>query len=191
MKRVLLGLGSNRAFDNKTPLEILACARDELTRHLAQPSFSSVYRTKAMYVENQEDFYNMAALGFVPDASNPFDFLNLINNIEAKYGRDRSKEIRLGPRSLDIDIELFGNETINHPILQIPHPRIEERAFVLIPALEILTEPADVLIRERYLACLKNLSSSGQADGIVKLSGCQNGKGSDYGTDCSGNKTCL
>jgi 2-amino-4-hydroxy-6-hydroxymethyldihydropteridine diphosphokinase len=187
MKRVLLGLGSNRTFENKTPLEILSYARDELSRHLADLSFSSVYRTKAMYVEDQEDFYNMAALGYVPDETNPFEFLQRINSIEAKYGRDRSKEIRFGPRSLDIDIELFGDEEINHPDLQIPHPRMEERAFVLIPAIEILTNPADVLTREKYISCLEKVTAEGGADGIVKLGGYRNGNGTDSCSD----KTCL
>lgn len=187
MKRVLLGLGSNRAFNDKTPLEILSCAQQELTRHLVDPSFSSVYKTKAMYVEDQEDFYNMAALGYVADDSDPFLFLKTINQIEAKYGRDRSKEIRFGPRSLDIDIELFGDESINHPQLQIPHPRMQERAFVLIPALEILTNSADVLIRRKYISCLDKITAEGGADGIVKVGGCQGGNGTD---NCS-NKTCL
>ena len=175
MKRVLLGLGSNKSYNGKTPLEILAFARDELTRHLDQPLFSSVYKTKAMYVEDQDDFYNMAAIGFVPDDSNPFDFLNTIHQIEAKYGRDRTKEIRFGPRSLDIDIELFGDENISAPDLQIPHIRMEERAFVLIPTLEILNDSADKIIRERYSACLKKLEEQGQTSGIEKIGGSQNG----------------
>jgi len=187
LKRVLLGLGSNRAFENKTPLELLSCAQVELAQYLADLSFSSVYRTKAMYVENQEDFYNMAALGYVPDDSDAFDFLKTINQIEAKYGRNRDKEIRFGPRSLDIDIELFGDEVINHPVLQIPHPRMEERAFVLIPAIEILTNPADEIVREKYVSCLAKITAEGGADGIVKVGGYRNGNGTD---NCS-DKTCL
>lgn len=176
MKRVLLGLGSNKSYDGKTPLEILAYAQKELAGHLDQPSFSSVYKTKAMYVENQDDFYNMAAIGYVPDDSNPFDFLKTINQIEAKYGRDRDKEIRFGPRSLDIDIELFGDETISTPELQIPHIRMHERAFVLIPALEILKDSADEVIREKYNTCLQKLIDEGKTEGIQKLGGSRNGK---------------
>jgi len=122
-----------------------------------------------MYVTDQEDFYNMTAIGFVPDTEDPFEFLKKINLIEAKYGRDRSKEIRFGPRTLDIDIELFGNHTINTEILQIPHVRMEERAFVLVPALEILTDSADELIRKKYSLCLAKLQSEGKAEGIEKL----------------------
>ena len=157
MRRVLLGLGSNRDFHDMHSLLILQCACRELAAILKNPSFSSVYRTKAMYVEDQNDFYNMAVLGFVSDDSDPFDFLKKINQIEAKYGRNRENEIRFGPRSLDIDIELFGDLEINTPELQIPHPRMHERAFVLVPVLEILVNPADEKLREKYTACLSKL----------------------------------
>ncbi len=131
--------------------------------------FSSVYRTRAMYVTDQEDFYNAAALGYVSDQTDAFDFLKKINQIEAKYGRDRSKEVRFGPRSLDIDIELFGDERINTSDLQIPHIRMEERAFVLIPSIEILTNSADELIREKYINCLAELERKGEVNGITKI----------------------
>lgn len=169
MKRVLLGLGSNKTYDGHSPCELLSFAREELSVIMSDCSFSSVYKTKAMYVENQEDFFNMAAIGFVSDDENPFEFLQKINKIEAKYGRDRSKEIRFGPRSLDIDIELFGDEKINTLELQIPHIRMEERAFVLIPTLEILNNPADELIREKYTNCLNQLKKDGCADDVVKF----------------------
>ena len=161
MKRVLLGLGSNKSFQNKAPLELLRCACTELSRILKEPVFSSVYRTKAMYVEDQDDFYNMTVLGYVDDILSPFELLSYIHEIEAKYGRNREEEIRFGPRSLDIDIELFGDDVINTPDLQIPHIRIKERAFVLIPALEILPESTDKKIRDEYAECLEKLRSAG------------------------------
>ena len=169
MKRVLLGLGSNKAYNNKSPLELLACAGTELEQLMSDIHFSSVYRTKAMYVEDQEDFYNSAALGWVSDEEDAFDFLQKINEIEAKYGRDRSREVRFGPRSLDIDIELFGDERIETPELQVPHIRMEERAFVLIPSIEVLKYSADEIVREKYINCLAALESKGGADGIIKL----------------------
>ena len=169
MKRVLLGLGSNKSFDNKKPLQLLAAAGGELCHLMEDLHFSSVYQTKAMYVTDQEDFYNAAALGYVADDVDAFDFLHKINEIEAKYGRNREKEIRFGPRSLDIDIELFGDERIESPELQVPHIRMEERAFVLIPSIEVLKYSADEIIREKYIDCLARLKASGGADGIIKL----------------------
>ena len=169
MKRVLLGLGSNKSFNNKSPLELLAYAGVELCKLMSDVHFSSVYKTKAMYVEDQEDFYNAAALGYVPDGADAFEFLHKINEIEANYGRDRSREVRFGPRSLDIDIELFGDERIETPELQVPHIRMEERAFVLIPSIEVLKYSADEIVREKYINCLAALESKGGADGIIKL----------------------
>ena len=164
-----MGLGSNKSYNNKTPLELLAAAGGELGSLMSDVHFSSVYKTPAMYVTDQEDFYNAAALGYVADDTDAFDFLHKINEIEAKYGRDRTKEVRFGPRSLDIDIELFGDERIESPELQVPHVRMEERAFVLIPSIEVLHNSADELIREKYIKCLAAVEKEGGADGIIKL----------------------
>jgi 2-amino-4-hydroxy-6-hydroxymethyldihydropteridine diphosphokinase len=158
---VTLGLGSNTPFEGKTPVELLGCACARLEHVLSRLSFSSVYRTKALYVTAQEDFYNMAVRGFVSDDVTPHSLLEDIHRIEAEYGRDRNREIRFGPRPLDIDIELFGNAEVNDRDLVIPHPRMKERAFVLIPLLEILQESADVKERKSCEDALKRLPDQG------------------------------
>lgn len=152
-----------------TCLEILQAAVLELKAILQTPVFSSVYRTKAMYVENQEDFYNMVAGGFVADDTDPFVLLKKINEIEAAYGRDRSKEMRFGPRSLDIDIEIFGNQIINTPTLVVPHERIKEREFVLVPLLEIFDKFADKKEKQKYQNYLENIQLCAEESGIKKL----------------------
>ena len=81
MKRVLLGLGSNQSYNNKSPLQLLAAAGEELSLLMSDIHFSSVYQTPAMYVTDQEDFYNAAALGYVADDTCAFDFLHKINEI--------------------------------------------------------------------------------------------------------------
>lgn len=169
MKRVLLGLGSNRSYNSMSPLQLLQEACRDLSGCLAEPSFSSVYRTKAMYVEDQDDFYNMCVLGFVADDMLPHQLLKIVNQIEAKFGRDRQKEIRFGARSLDIDIELFGCESVNEKDLQIPHPRIHERMFVLIPAIEVLKESADEIIRGKYIQSLEELKKTEDFESIKKI----------------------
>ncbi|MCH5282886.1 MAG: 2-amino-4-hydroxy-6-hydroxymethyldihydropteridine diphosphokinase [Treponema sp.] len=138
MNIVALGLGSNKKFSALRPEEILGGAVFELSKILRGVEISSVYRTKAMYVLEQDDFYNMALAGFLDEGISARDLLEKIHEIEASFGRDREKEIRFGPRPLDIDIEFFGNQKISEPDLQIPHPRLKERAFVLIPLLEVL-----------------------------------------------------
>jgi 2-amino-4-hydroxy-6-hydroxymethyldihydropteridine diphosphokinase len=157
MIQVILGLGSNTSFNGKTPVDLLSCACAELKNVLSSFVFSSVYRTKALYVTCQNDFYNMTVRGFADDSVSPHGLLDLIHQIESKYGRDRDREIRFGPRTLDIDIELFGDRIVNDSTLQIPHPRMHERAFVLIPLLEILSDTADVVIRNTYTAYLQRL----------------------------------
>jgi len=169
MKRVLLGLGSNRAFDEMSSLEILQKTCCELAIFLKNMLYSSVYVTKAMYVNNQNDFYNMVLSGEIADEMTAEALLEELHKIEAKYGRNRSKEIRFGPRSLDIDIELFGEEKINNSLLQIPHPRLAERAFVLIPALEILSDSADKKIRNEFEKYLSKIDLTNEANRVEKF----------------------
>jgi 2-amino-4-hydroxy-6-hydroxymethyldihydropteridine diphosphokinase len=157
MKRVVLGLGSNKTFNGISPLQNLHNAYLELSSLILDIIPSSVYITKAMYVEDQNDFFNMAVLGFVSDDKSPFELLNEIHIIEEKLGRNRSTEIRFGPRSIDIDIELFGDDKIETENLIVPHPRIKERAFVLVPTIEVLKNTADVIIREKYLSFLRQI----------------------------------
>ena len=57
--------------------------------------------------------------------------------IEARHGRDRSAEARWGPRTLDLDVLLYGDDVLDEPGLTVPHPRLAERAFVLVPLAEI------------------------------------------------------
>lgn len=140
---VALGLGCNKSFEGLSPVQILGGAIFELKKILDGLEHSSVYKTRAMYYLDQDDFYNMAVLAFVKDGTSAFDLLEKTQRIEAAFGRDRSKEIRNGPRSLDIDIELFASESINAENLLIPHPRLKERAFVLVPLVEILAKDAD------------------------------------------------
>ncbi|MCR4940845.1 MAG: 2-amino-4-hydroxy-6-hydroxymethyldihydropteridine diphosphokinase [Treponemataceae bacterium] len=145
MERVVLGLGSNRQFLTGaavlSPVEILKAACAKLDILLREAVFSSVYISRPMYVEDQCDFYNMVVRGFWKGT--PEELLSETQAIEAELGRDRSREIRNGPRTLDIDIELFGNSALTSPDLVIPHPRLLERSFVLVPLLEILDKSAD------------------------------------------------
>ena len=66
--------------------------------------------------------------------------LTLLHEIERAAGRDRENEVRYGPRPLDLDILLYGDRAVDEDGLAIPHPRIAERAFVLVPLAEIAPE---------------------------------------------------
>ena len=67
----------------------------------------------------------------------PRELLTVLHEVEAVLGRDRSQELRWGPRTCDLDILLYGNQDITEPDLRIPHPRMHERRFVLEPLAQI------------------------------------------------------
>jgi len=95
-----------------------------------------------MYLSNQPAFLNAVLTGYF--VGSPHELLEISNTIEAELGRDRQLEVPKGPRSLDIDLLLFGDLVLQRVDLKIPHPGLLERAFVLRPLLEIapkLTHP--------------------------------------------------
>ncbi len=163
MAYVVCGLGSNKAFLKDgvllEPPDILEQACEKLSEILSELKVSSVYTTKPMYVENQPSFFNMAAAGFYD--GDAFELLKKTQAIESLFGRNRAFEIRNGPRTLDIDIEIFGNETFNTAELELPHPRLKERAFILIPLLEIYEENADIPERRMFEGYLSKLPEQG------------------------------
>lgn len=161
MSFVVLGLGSNASWNGIDSVSLLQGAVNALCSVLADMTWSSVYKTKPMYVTEQEDFYNMVVAGNVSEAVTPHSLLSTIHDIEASFGRNRALETRNGPRPLDIDIELFGNEKLDDADLVIPHPRMSERAFVLVPLLEILPESADSIDKRKYADFLKHLPGQG------------------------------
>jgi 2-amino-4-hydroxy-6-hydroxymethyldihydropteridine diphosphokinase len=94
---------------------------------------SSLYETKPMYLENQKWFLNGAAK--VDTELKPKELLNFLKSTEKKMGR---KDVgRNGPRIIDLDILFYGDQILNENDLHIPHPKIQERAFVLVPLAEI------------------------------------------------------
>ena len=158
---VLLGLGSNKSFCGMESLEILARACAALKDFVCCPCFSSIYETAPMYVAEQERFLNLAVRGTVPDSLTPFELLDFIHALEGRFGRDRTQEVRFGARTLDIDIEEFGALRMESELLTIPHPRMHERQFVLVPILELLADSADFLHKKRLSGYLKALPEQG------------------------------
>ena len=130
-ERAAIALGSNiedpegqvtRAFD-----EIAALPG---TRVVAR---SRLHRTKPVGYANQPDFVNAMAL--VDTALEPRALLEALLAIEQRHGRVRT--IPNGPRTLDLDIIVYGDRVIDEPGLKVPHPRAKERAFVMGPLQEV------------------------------------------------------
>jgi 2-amino-4-hydroxy-6-hydroxymethyldihydropteridine diphosphokinase len=129
--RAAVALGSN--LDD--PQGQVARAFDELaalpaTRVLAR---SSLHRTKPVGYADQPDFINAVAL--IETRLSARELLDALLDIEKRHGRVR--EIPNGPRTLDLDIVLYGDARIDEPGLVGPHPRAHERAFVLVPLREV------------------------------------------------------
>jgi len=96
---------------------------------------SSDYRTPPWGIADQPPFIN--AMIAVETTLAPLALLARIHAVERAFGRDRSFETRWGPRTLDIDIIAFGSAVLGSDTLTLPHPRLGERAFVLMPLAEI------------------------------------------------------
>ena len=129
--RVFIGLGSNL----REPEEQVRTARDEIA---ALPGVelwrcSSLYRTAPIGYADQPDFVN--AVAEIRTDLEPLWLLQALRVIEANHGRLR--ELRNGPRTLDLDILVYGELQFAGDELVLPHPRAHERAFVLLPLLEI------------------------------------------------------
>jgi 2-amino-4-hydroxy-6-hydroxymethyldihydropteridine diphosphokinase len=93
----------------------------------------------------------------------PHALLFVLQKIEAKFGRDRAQELRWGPRTLDLDLIAYDDVSIERPELTLPHPRLFERAFVLVPLAEIA--PDRVIGGRSVASALAGLST----DGIERL----------------------
>ena len=133
-KEVYLSLGSNmgnRKINLKKALELLDSDPD-----ITITKISSIYETEPMYVKDQNSFYNIAVELNISSRIGPFELLGRVKGIEYNMGR-KKETARYGPRPIDIDILYFGSEKIESDILQIPHPGISGRRFVLLPLSEI------------------------------------------------------
>ena len=96
---------------------------------------SSDYRTPPWGFKYQPHFVNLAIV--VETTLAPRELLARAQDVELRLGRDRAHEKRNGPRTADIDILAYDDLTLNEPNLTLPHPRLFERAFVLVPLAEI------------------------------------------------------
>src|ERR1700759_1139298 len=136
MADVLIALGGNvgdvRATFQKAIANICGMAQAAL---LAR---SSGYATPPWGDERQPRFIN--ACIEIETSLDPHALLFTLHKIEKKFGRDRTKESRWGPRTLDLNLLAYDDVTIDKPELTLPHPRLFERAFVLVPLAEIVPD---------------------------------------------------
>lgn len=126
-----LGLGSNLG-DRLGHLQE-AVERLHADARTTVQTVSSVYQTDPVGGPEQEPYLNIAVR--VATRRSPAKLLRLCQEVEAALGRER--RVRWGPRTIDVDILLYGPRTVERKDLQIPHPRLAERPFALIPLIEV------------------------------------------------------
>lgn len=126
-----LGLGSNLG-DRLTTLQRAVDLLDADPRTRVD-AVSSVYETAPVGGPEQDDYLNLAVR--VATRRSPVALLALCNAVESALGRVRAE--RWGPRTIDVDILLYGQREVRLPRLAIPHPRLLERAFALVPLVEV------------------------------------------------------
>lgn len=126
---IYIALGSNIG----DRLVNLARARELMRGFVQIITESGIYETPPWGVADQPRFLNQVIKGSTDLA--PLWLLNHLKAVERQMGR--VKTVRFGPRIIDLDILLYGDRTIDYKRLQVPHPRMLERAFVLVPLAEI------------------------------------------------------
>ena len=145
-----IALGANIPGPAGSPAQTLAATAERLTALGNLVARSSLYSTAPVGYADQPRFIN--AVVAIETALGPRELLAALSAIERDFGRDRNNAIPNGPRSLDLDILLYGDSILRDPNLEIPHPRFAQREFVLIPLAEIAPEIHDprsgVLVKE-------------------------------------------
>jgi 2-amino-4-hydroxy-6-hydroxymethyldihydropteridine diphosphokinase len=136
MNTAYVALGANLGNPTATVLAAFAALANLPESRIAR--CSSLYRTAPVGILSQPDFVNAVAL--LETTLAPEALLDALLDIEARFGRVRRE--RNGPRTLDLDLLLYGNIELDLPRLTLPHPRLHLRAFVLLPLAEIAPDLA-------------------------------------------------
>ena len=149
--RAFIGAGANL----DEPVRQIRQAQDELEKSpgVTLLSASSLYRTQPVGPVEQPPFIN-AVFSLEPEIG-PHDLLSLLLDIEQKMGRVRGE--RWGPRVIDLDLLFYGEEIIKEQGLEVPHPRLHERRFVLAPLAEIAPDVVHPVIKKSVSELLAGL----------------------------------
>lgn len=141
MRTAYIGMGANLPGPAGSPPATLAAAAERLGALGWITARSSLYSTAPVGFTDQPRFLN-AVVALQTDLA-PRPLLNALLAIEREFGRDRCTSLANGPRSLDLDILLIDGIALSEPGLEIPHPRLPERGFALIPLNEVAPHASD------------------------------------------------
>jgi len=135
----------------------LCLAREFLLPDVSVINESSIYITPPWGYVDQPEFYNQVLE--IQTSLEPIRLLYYLKNIEKKMGRVET--FRYGPRLIDLDILFYGNRIINTQELQVPHPRLQDRAFVLVPLNEIAPNFAHPILNNSIADLLEEVDTKG------------------------------
>ena len=187
MSVAYIGMGGNLAGARGTPEQMLAGAVVRIGALLGRVTGrSSLYSTEPVGYADQPRFLN--AVVAVETELGPRELLEGLLGIEQEFGRDRSAGIQNGPRTLDLDVLLYGDWVVSEAGLEIPHPRLAERAFVLVPLSEIAAAVCDPRTGQSVGQLMESLKPDPQGinNGIFKVESdvwraCADGTGAGVG----------
>jgi len=149
MTDVLLSLGANLG----QPLSQILEAFDHIRERYPDAVMSPIYRTEPLHVLDQPDYFNSAVHFRTGDT--PEELMDWLLRLELHFGRERKGNN--APRTLDVDIILFGERRLMTETLTLPHPRFRQRRFVLEPAVQIAPQLEDpvtgLTVRDLHRRC--------------------------------------
>lgn len=158
--RVAVALGSNSG----DRLANLRFGAESLVGLFSEFRCSRVFETEPMYVSDQARFLNACCTGRTDSSAE--ELLGVIQQIERHSGRRRGGR-RYGPRPLDLDLLLHGDQVIDEPHLTVPHPRMRDRAFVLIPLAELASDWLVPGLPGNPVTTVGQLAAAISAEGVV------------------------
>ena len=153
MELIYLALGTNLGDRSAN----LSAVRSALAPQVQVQRASPVYETEPWGVLDQPRFLNQVLE--VETTLEPLDLLRFLKQLEADLGRKPG--IRYGPRLIDLDIILFGHRVVSLPELNIPHPRLAERAFVLVPLMDLAPDLRHPVLGKTIRELLLAVDASG------------------------------
>jgi len=167
MSLAYIALGANLLSPAGPPEATLAAAAERLVAFGPITARSSLYSTAPVGFADQPRFAN--AVVALETHRSPQELLDGLLSIELDFGRDRAASPPNGPRTLDLDILFYGDMVLSESGLEIPHPRLAARAFVLVPLHEIAPNLRDPRSGKTMAEMLQALTDHAEQDAVVKI----------------------
>jgi 2-amino-4-hydroxy-6-hydroxymethyldihydropteridine diphosphokinase len=182
MRTAYIGLGGNLPSPAGSPQATLAAAAVRLGSLGRIAARSSLYSTAPVGLSGQPRFVN--AVVALETCLAPRAILDGLLAIEQEFGRDRSAGVANGPRTLDLDLLLLGDLVLCEAGLEVPHPRLAERAFVLVPLCQIASQIVHPRLGKTVAQLLHSLlpSSQGEINAVVQI---QDGGWPSFASRCN------